>query len=126
MGILYLIFAIEYAPLKADIPLFIGLYGISFLFGNIGPNSTTFILPTELFPTQIRTTAHGISAGSGKAGAAIFTFLVPTIIASLGLSGLFSILTSLAFIAVVITFVFIKETKKQALETTSAIKNTKA
>ncbi|WP_162509542.1 MFS transporter [Thermogymnomonas acidicola] len=79
MGAIYLTFAIAYAPLKADLPLFLGMYGMSFLFGNIGPNSTTFILPTELFPTQLRTTAHGISAGSGKAGAAIFTFALPSL-----------------------------------------------
>ncbi len=123
MGIVYLTLAILYTPISADIPIFIGLYGASFLFANIGPNSTTFILPTELFPTQIRTTAHGISAGAGKTGAAIFTFLVPTIIVALGLPGLFAILTVLAFVAVTITLIFIKETKEKSLEQTSTAPN---
>jgi PHS family inorganic phosphate transporter-like MFS transporter len=119
MGVLYLTFAIAYTPLKADIPVFIGLYGVSFLFANIGPNSTTFILPTELFPTQIRTSAHGISAGAGKTGAAIFTFLLPVIEVAYGLPVVFSILTGLTTVAVVLTLVFIKETKGKSLEITS-------
>ena len=119
MGAVYLTFAIALTPLKADIPLFIGIYGISYLFGNIGPNSTTFILPTELFPTQIRTTAHGISAGAGKTGAAVFTFLLPAVESAYGLPAVFSILTGLSLLGVILTLAFIKETKGQSLERTS-------
>jgi len=36
-----------------------------------GPNSTTFIVPGECFPTRYRSTSHGISAASGKVGAII-------------------------------------------------------
>jgi PHS family inorganic phosphate transporter-like MFS transporter len=36
-----------------------------------GPNSTTFVIPGEAFPTRYRSTAHGISAASGKLGAII-------------------------------------------------------
>jgi MFS transporter, PHS family, inorganic phosphate transporter len=41
-----------------------------FLF-NAGPNTTTFIVPGECFPTRYRSTAHGISAASGKIGAIV-------------------------------------------------------
>jgi hypothetical protein len=34
-----------------------------------GPNCTTFLLAGELYPTDVRTTAHGISAGVAKLGA---------------------------------------------------------
>ena len=84
MAIIYFVFALRFTTIETDLSLFIAMYGLSFLVGNIGPNSTTFIIPTELFPTSIRTTSHGISAGSGKLGAGIFTFLVPTIIATSG------------------------------------------
>lgn len=40
-------------------------------FQNFGPNTTTFIVPGEVFPTRYRSTAHGISAASGKLGAVI-------------------------------------------------------
>jgi len=47
------------------------LYCLCNLFQNFGPNTTTFIVPGEVFPTRYRSTAHGISAASGKVGAII-------------------------------------------------------
>ena len=48
---------------------FVVVYGLTYFFANFGPNSTTFLMPVEAFPTRIRTTAHGISAAMGKLGA---------------------------------------------------------
>ncbi|KAE9403620.1 MFS general substrate transporter [Gymnopus androsaceus JB14] len=50
---------------------FVFLYCLSNFFENFGPNTTTFIVPGEVFPTRYRSTAHGISAASGKLGAVI-------------------------------------------------------
>ena len=50
------------------------MYALTFFFANFGPNSTTFIVPAELFPARFRSTCHGISAASGKAGAIIGSF----------------------------------------------------
>lgn len=47
------------------------LYTLAQFFFNAGPNSTTFIVPGECFPTRYRSTSHGISAASGKIGAII-------------------------------------------------------
>ncbi|KAK9344094.1 major facilitator superfamily domain-containing protein [Lipomyces starkeyi] len=49
----------------------LGLYVLCQLFMNWGPNTTTFIVPGECYPTRYRSTAHGISAASGKIGAII-------------------------------------------------------
>lgn len=38
---------------------------------DFGPNTTTFIIPAEIYPTDVRATCHGISAAFGKAGAAV-------------------------------------------------------
>lgn len=53
---------------------FMILYGLTFFFANFGPNSTTFIVPAELFPARLRSTCHGISAAAGKAGAIVGAF----------------------------------------------------
>jgi MFS transporter, PHS family, inorganic phosphate transporter len=53
---------------------FILLYGVSYFFTEFGPNTTTFVYPAEIFPVEVRTTGHGISAAAGKLGA----FLFPT------------------------------------------------
>jgi len=52
----------------------IAMYAFCFFFANFGPNSTTFIVPAELFPTKWKSTGHGISAAAGKAGAIIGAF----------------------------------------------------
>ena len=53
---------------------FLILYGLTFFFANFGPNATTFVIPAEIFPARLRSTCHGISAASGKAGAIIGAF----------------------------------------------------
>ncbi|KAF9466495.1 phosphate transporter [Collybia nuda] len=50
---------------------FVVLYCFANFFQNFGPNTTTFVIPGEIFPTRYRSTAHGISAASGKLGAII-------------------------------------------------------
>ena len=52
----------------------IAMYAFTFFFANWGPNSTTFIVPAELFPTSWKATGHGICAATGKAGAIVGSF----------------------------------------------------
>jgi MFS family permease len=66
---------------------FLLVYGVSYFFTEFGPNMTTFVLPSELYPVTMRTTGHGISAGVGKLGAFIGVFLFPVLQGSLGLRG---------------------------------------
>ncbi|KAI9642497.1 hypothetical protein NHQ30_009302 [Ciborinia camelliae] len=49
----------------------LALYILAQIFFNFGPNTTTFIIPGECFPTRYRSTGHGLSAASGKIGAII-------------------------------------------------------
>lgn len=56
--------------------MFAILFGLTLFFANFGPNSTTFIVPAELFPARFRSSCHGISAAAGKAGAIIGAFVV--------------------------------------------------
>jgi PHS family inorganic phosphate transporter-like MFS transporter len=51
-------------------------YILANFFFNFGPNSTTFIVPGECFPTRYRSTSHGLSAASGKVGAIIAQVLI--------------------------------------------------
>ncbi|KAF7146797.1 hypothetical protein RHSIM_Rhsim04G0183000 [Rhododendron simsii] len=53
---------------------FIIMYSLTFFFANFGPNSTTFVLPAEIFPARLRSTCHGLSAAAGKAGAIVGAF----------------------------------------------------
>ncbi|KAI7885252.1 phosphate:H+ symporter [Lichtheimia hyalospora FSU 10163] len=72
LTIMFVILGFAYrAILNTSVPLFIVLYTITQIFFNWGPNTTTFIVPGECFPTRYRSTAHGISAASGKVGSII-------------------------------------------------------
>ncbi|KAG6040609.1 hypothetical protein E4U41_007723 [Claviceps citrina] len=49
----------------------LALYIIGQYFFSAGPNTTTFVVPGECFPTRYRSTGHGVSAAMGKLGAII-------------------------------------------------------
>jgi PHS family inorganic phosphate transporter-like MFS transporter len=34
------------------------LYALTFFFIDFGPNTTTFIIPAEIYPVKFRTTGH--------------------------------------------------------------------
>jgi PHS family inorganic phosphate transporter-like MFS transporter len=57
----------------------LALYILCQLFQNFGPNTTTFIVPGECYPTRYRSTAHGLSAASGKVGAIIAQTCIGTL-----------------------------------------------
>ncbi|KAF1975307.1 MFS phosphate transporter [Bimuria novae-zelandiae CBS 107.79] len=54
---------------------FQAMYFLSSFFNQFGPNSVTFLVAAEVFPTPIRATAHGFSAAVGKAGALLASVL---------------------------------------------------
>jgi len=98
---------------------FVVLYCLVSFFLNFGPNSTTFVIPGEAFPTRYRSTAHGISAACGKAG---------SIVAQVGFASLKNVGGSNAFIGHileifaffmltgVLSTLLIPETKQKSLE----------
>jgi hypothetical protein len=64
---------------KAHIGAFQTMYFLSSFFNQFGPNSTTFLVAAEVYPTPVRATAHGVSAAAGKLGAltaaVVFTYI---------------------------------------------------
>jgi nitrate/nitrite transporter NarK len=56
---------------------FLLIYGLSYFFTEFGPNATTFVYPSEIFPVKVRTTAHGIAAALGKIGGFVGVFTFP-------------------------------------------------
>jgi MFS family permease len=84
---------------------FLLVYGVSYFFTEFGPNMTTFVLPSELFPVSMRTTGHGISAGIGKLGAFIGVFLFPVLQTSLGLRGTLLLTAGVSVLGFALTFV---------------------
>src|SRR5277367_5295043 len=69
LTILFVVIGFAYNVLPTN-GLF-ALYVVAQFFFNFGPNTTTFIVPGECFPTRYRSTSHGLSAATGKLGAVI-------------------------------------------------------
>ncbi len=73
---------------------------------NAGPNATTYALPAEVFPGEVRAAGHGFAAACAKAGAALGVFLFPLLLAGLGASTLLAILAGTSLLALAITWAF--------------------
>lgn len=72
LTILFIVLGVAYhSILNKSVKLFIVIFTAANFFLNFGPNVTTFVIPGEVFPTKYRSTAHGISAASGKIGAIV-------------------------------------------------------
>jgi PHS family inorganic phosphate transporter-like MFS transporter len=93
-----------FAHLTTMVVPFLAIFGLSYFFVEFGPNMTTFVLPSEVFPVSMRTTGHGIAAGIGKLGAFLGVFLVPQLQKHYGLRGMLTI----AGIAAILGFALTK------------------
>ena len=71
---IFIVIGFAYDKLSGNALL--ALYVLAQFFFNFGPNTTTFIVPGEVFPTRYRSSAHGISAASGKIGSIIAQVLI--------------------------------------------------
>ncbi|UKZ76216.1 acid phosphatase pho5 [Trichoderma virens FT-333] len=69
LTILFIVMGFAYNHISSNGLL--AIYVLAQFFFNFGPNTTTFIVPGEVFPTRYRSTSHGISAASGKIGSII-------------------------------------------------------
>jgi PHS family inorganic phosphate transporter-like MFS transporter len=84
---------------------FLLVYGVSYFFTEFGPNMTTFVMPSELYPVSMRATGHGISAGIGKLGAFIGVFLFPVLQTSFGLRGTLLLTAGVSVLGFALTLV---------------------
>lgn len=73
---------------EAHIPLVVVGFALFNFFMNAGPNATTYALPAEVFPSEIRAAGHGFAAASAKFGAALGVFLFPILLDDVGTSAL--------------------------------------
>ena len=97
---------------------FLLVFGVSYFFVEFGPNTTTFVLPSEVFPVSMRTTGHGIAAGIGKLGAFIGVFLVPQLTKHIGLRGMLAVAAGASVAGFLLTSV-LPEPAQRSLEDVS-------
>ncbi|GMI99108.1 phosphate transporter 1;7 [Hibiscus trionum] len=94
---------------------FVVMYSLTFFFSNFGPNATTFVVPAEIFPARLRSTCHGISAASGKAGAMVGAFGFLYAAEGIGVQKSLIILGVVSLLGIFFTFL-VPESKGKSLE----------
>lgn len=72
----------------------------------VGPNATTFILPTEMYPTQVRALGAGFAAAFAKIGATLAVFLLPILQQDLGVEILLLGMALLSLLGGVLSYTF--------------------
>ena len=76
------------------------------LMMNLGPNSTTFLLSGEVFPSAIRASGAGLAGGIAKSGAVLGALFLPVLQESIGVEGVVRSLSVVCFVAAISTYAF--------------------
>ena len=114
MGLSFLLIGVI-PGVTAAVGPFLILFGMSYFFAEFGPNTTTFVLPGEVFPTSARTTGHGLSAGFAKVGAFIGVYVFPIIKDHFGVTGALRLSALFALIGTLLTLL-IPEGARRSLD----------
>jgi MFS transporter, PHS family, inorganic phosphate transporter len=95
---------------------FLVIYGFSYFFTEFGPNATTFVYPSEIFPVTVRTTGHGIASSLGKLGGFIGVFTFPLFMHWHGLMAAEGAAAIVSVLGLICTYFLLPETKGKSLE----------
>jgi hypothetical protein len=99
-------FGYNFFTAKSHIIAFQAMYFLSSFFNQFGPNSVTFLVAAEVYPTPVRASAHGFSAGIGKLGA----LLASVLYAYIDTQTRFYVVPWFGLAAAVITWIFLPDT----------------
>ncbi|WMT50439.1 MAG: MFS transporter [Ferroplasma sp.] len=109
-----------YVPNKSafitDGALIFALFLLFYITEAIGPGSTDFVYPVELFPTEDRATAQGFGTSVSRIGAILGITTFPFIVSAYGFSTSLFFFTALALIGLLATIFLGTETKGKTLE----------
>jgi len=98
-----------YTPLTTHtLPLFVVLYGLLQCMGHMGPGATIGLISAESYPTAVRGMGYGISAGFGKAGAAVGTQVFTPIQAAAGKASTFFVAGGIGVLGCIVYYFLIE------------------
>ncbi|CAE7901073.1 PHT1-6, partial [Symbiodinium microadriaticum] len=103
MAVLYAVLAIWMEPMEDYPATLLLVYGLTYFFSNFGPNSTTFILPSETFPTEVRSTLNGFCAACGKLGAVVGSSMFKPLVGAFGTQFVFYCCAACAGVGIILT-----------------------
>lgn len=110
-GLIVLGIASSVDPTNPPMALVIIGFALFNLLINAGPNSTTFLIPAEVYPTRLRATGHGFAASMGKTGAALGVFVLPILESAWGTAVMVFIMAGVGLLGFAVTQIFGVETR---------------
>jgi len=115
LGVITHFYSTKAEFLVVAVPIFI-LFLIFYVTEAVGPGSTDFVYPVELFPTEDRASAQGFGTSVSRIGAILGITTFPIIVASVGFSFSLFLFTGLSIIGLLATVFLGIETKGKSLE----------
>jgi len=91
------------------------LFAILALSLNYGPNISTYVLPTRVFPKCVQSTFHGFSSACGKLGALAGTLLFPVLRGKLSISSIMFLCAGASLVGALLTELFIPATDSTSI-----------
>lgn len=95
--------------------LLLGLFAGFQFASNAGPNTTTWIVPAELFPTRLRATGQGAATAFSRLGAVLGVLALPIAVASFGLRATLLVVALVSVVGAVATAALLPETANRPL-----------
>jgi MFS family permease len=106
---------------EAHIGMVVVGFALFNFFMNAGPNATTYALPAEVFPSEVRAAGHGFAAACAKLGAALGVFLFPILLDDLGASALLFAIAGISLLAFLVTLAFRIEPRGRSLDEVAGV-----
>ena len=95
--------------------LLLGLFGGFQVGSNMGPNTTTWIVPAELFPTRLRATGQGSATAFSRLGAVAGVLGLPLLVVALGLRTTLMLAAASSLLGMTLTIGLLPETAAREL-----------
>lgn len=91
------------------------LFGAFQLASNAGPNTMTWILPAEMFPTRLRATGQGAATAFSRLGAVLGVLALPVLKSDLGLAPTLALVAAVSVTGALATAALVGETRGRPL-----------
>ena len=87
-----------------------------FTFVASGAGNIQFVYPSEIFPTQLRSSGVGLAAAVSRISAALATYLIPTSLSSFGLGSTMLLAALFPILGLIGSILWAPETRNQLLD----------
>lgn len=110
MSILFVIMTFCFIPLKKNAPDFLfAIYCLLLFSLQFGPNTTTYVLPSGVYPREVRSTMNGFSAACGKMGAVVGAYMFGAVADATSFPTVMALCAVLSILGAIVTYYYIEE-----------------